>query len=484
MTPSENACKACDACNASDACIGYHNKVCGHCQYSLYEELEAYTRRGIYPFHMPGHKGNARFLPPVSWAALDVTELENTDNLHDPTGCIKETKRRIANLCGADESFLLINGSTSGIIAAIMATCDDGDVIAVDRNCHRSVYSGMVLSGAYPAYFWPGGLGFSEKARAVIVTSPTYEGNVLDIKKVAESAHRQGAILIVDEAHGAHFPLHEIFPKNALSQGADIVITSFHKTLPAFSQSAAVHVQGSRVNIGRLRQALSMIQTSSPSYLIMAATDYMLNKLQSEKSHFEEYVENLLALRKDIGNFLIPTDDISKLLINATNGRELEHEFKIAFELVTNCNQLAITTVADTKEGFDRLKVALGQKGVKGTSPLAGRLCAGGTRLAVSGSELCASGTRLVVSGSDFGAEPQGLDLPEIVLSPKESLNKKNKKTKTSKLSESIGEVSGGFIAPFPPGIPLLAPGERITESLVRNLADSFADCEIEILLL
>ena len=410
---------------------------------TLYEELAAYTKKGMYPFHMPGHKGNPDFLPPEPLLSLDVTELDNTDNLHNPGGCIAETQRRIGSFYGADYSFLLVNGSTAGIVSAIGAVCRDGDTIAVARNCHKSVFSGMALSGAKPVYFWPG--DEIPEAKAVLVVSPTFEGDVLDIRTIAEKVHSRGGILIVDEAHGAHFPFHPAFPKGALSQGADIVIHSFHKTLPVFSQSAVVHVKDGRVDISLLRQFLSMVQSSSPSYLMMAATDYMLSTLQGDSSYFERYVENLLALRKALGEGLhtIPGGDIGKLVLNIPNANDWANRHKLALEIVNDKYALAMTSVADTAEGFARLEKAMKDAEIievdtlKATCPL-----------------------------------------PEVALSPKET---KGKKTRKARLSESIGEIAGSFIMPFPPGIPLLAPGEKVTESVVSAFDQ---DCEIEVLLL
>ena len=417
----------------------YNNNLYERCQLipgqrSLYEELEGYLRLKRYPFHMPGHKGNKAFMPPIPLESLDVTELKETDNLHDPTGCIAETERRISEFYGADESFLLVNGSTAGIIAAICATCGEGDHIAVDRRCHRSVHSGMVLSGARPIYFWPGQMDVPD-AKAVIVTSPTYEGSVLDIASLC----KKGNILIVDEAHGAHFPFHPIFPQSALAQGADIVVHSFHKTLPAFSQSAVVHIKEGTVNTNRLRRFLSYVQTSSPSYLMMAQVDYMLNLLWASPAYFERYVEGLLSLRKTLGGLLLPNDDMGKLLLCISNGHELEENHSLAFEMVMPKYTLAMTSVADTEEGFNRLVAAV--KSVKGAT---------------------------------YNPQFQNPDLPEVVLSPKEAMGKKTRK---AMLSKSIGEISGSFIAPVPPGIPLIVPGERIKEI-------DIPDCEIEVLLL
>ena len=423
---------------------------------SLYEALELYIGRGRYPFHMPGHKGNPAFFPPVSLISLDLTELDETDNLHAPAGCIQESQGRIAKLYGADESSLLVNGSTSGLIAAVAAVCGDGDVLAVARNCHRAVFSAMVLTGAQPLYFmpddWLTALDSQPGIKAMILTSPSYEGVVLDIEAIAKEAHARDIALIVDEAHGAHFPFHELFPKGALCQGADIVVHSFHKTLPAFSQSAAVHVKGRRVDLSRLRQMLAFVQTSSPSYLIMATTDFMLNKLMGEPWHFDSYVEELMDLQKAIGGrLLVPAAgsyDISKLLLAVTKGKTWADDSGLAFEMVTNDYVLAMTSVADTREGFARLKRAIARAKMD---------------------------TAAVKLG--FSESLQKFNIPEVVIAPREAVAMK---TRRARLSECIGEVAGSFLMEIPPGIPLLAPGERITEAVSRT---SKLDCEISILL-
>jgi len=403
---------------------------------SLYEELAEYNQKRPYPFHMPGHKGNLAFLPPIALSHLDVTELENTDNLHNPKNCIKETEERISKIYEADRSFLLVNGSTAGLVAAIGAICKEGDSLAVARNCHKAVYSGMILSGAKPIYFWPGE-GEIPKAKAVVITSPTYEGNVLDIGAIAKEVHSWGGILIVDEAHGAHFPFHEAFPKGALLQGADVVVHSFHKTLPAFSQSAALHINNGFV-VEPFQKYLSYIQTSSPSYLIMSTTDYMLSKLQSELWHFENYVKRLQGFRSEFSHMLVPNDDIGKLLLCVSCP---EKNPGIAFEMSTDNYTLAMTSVADTDEGFEKLKAAI--KHSKIIKP----------------------------------QKTQSYKLPETILSPREA---SYRKTYKARIGDSIGLVAGSFVAPFPPGIPILAPGELIEKEIAQN----YLDCEIDVILL
>ena len=430
----------------------------------LYDEIKQYLSFGNYPFHMPGHKGNSAFFPPLPLSLLDVTELELTDNLYEPKTCIKKTQERIANIYGADESFLLVGGATAGITAAITAVLSAGELLAVARNCHRSVFAGMAVSGAVPLYFLPDNtlynifgavsektvkqlLNKNEKIKAVIITSPTYEGVVSDIKSIADTVHSNGCILIVDEAHGAHFPFHEVFPQNALKQGADIVVNSFHKTLPAFSQSAVLHIQGQRVDKKRILQCLSLVQTSSPSYLIMASTDYMLNKISGDKSYFDSYAEDLIKLRTALGARLLqlPNSDIGKLLISIKNGSAFGKKHRLAFEAVTDNYVLAMTSVADTKEGFERLQAAV-------------------------------ASYESTDNTADSPADSPYM--PEMVLSPREALGKKVRRVK---VEESIGELAGELIMKFPPGIPLFAPGERIDKNILEY---KNPDCEIDILLL
>ena len=260
----------------------------------MYRHLQEYLSKGVYPFHMPGHKRNPVFFP-VELTGMDLTEIPGMDILRDATGIIRDLQCKIADFYGADESFILVNGSSAGIVAAICAACNEGDKLYAARNGHVSMFNGMALSGALPIYISPkvaetGTLGITglaggidpsqldnmEEGAAVIVVSPTYEGFVSDIKAIAEKVHSCGGMLIVDEAHGAHFPFHSAFPDSALNMGADIVVQSFHKTLPVLGQLAVLHVKGQRVDTGRLKFYLQAMQTTSPSYMLMAQLDYVL----------------------------------------------------------------------------------------------------------------------------------------------------------------------------------------------------------------
>jgi len=223
----------------------------------LINSLYKLDRSDIYPFHMPGHK--RRLFPDRLKDAykLDITEIDGFDNLHEAAGILLEAQNRCARVFGADRAYFLVNGATCGILAGICGTVREGDEIVVARNCHKSVYNAVMLSGAKAHYVYPpsesyfeinGGITASQirevlesesaNPRLVVITSPTYEGVVSDIQRIAEVCHDNNALLMVDAAHGAHFGFSEGFPESAIRLGADIVVTSVHKTLPAPTQTA------------------------------------------------------------------------------------------------------------------------------------------------------------------------------------------------------------------------------------------------------
>ena len=218
--------------------------------------------------------------------SIDITEIEGFDNLHHAEGILKESMRWAAGVYGADRTYYLVNGSSCGILSAIGAVMRPGETMLVSRNCHKSVYHGLILNSLKPEYVYPqiiedlgiqGGISPDDvekqleecpEIRGVLIVSPTYDGVVSDISKIAEIVHRHNIPLIVDEAHGAHFPFgNGCFPKSALSCGADLVIQSLHKTLPSLTQTAVLHLKGNRVSRERLERCLQMYQSSSPSYV-------------------------------------------------------------------------------------------------------------------------------------------------------------------------------------------------------------------------
>jgi len=437
----------------------------------MYEQIQKYLASDIYPFHMPGHKRNPQFAPP-NLLDLDMTEIPGMDVLSSPTGIIRALQEDIAKFYGADYSFLLVNGSSAGILAAVCATCIDGETLVVPRNAHACVYNAMVMSGAVPRYIMPeitadglaGGVNPSvfddmPKGAVVLVVSPTYEGFVSDISAIASRVHSKGGVLIVDEAHGAHFPFSKGLPSSALSQGADIVIQSLHKTLPAPSQCAVLHVKSRRIDINRIKFLINAVQTSSPSYILMSVCDYMLRKLWQQPQFFEDYMYRLekirahlpgeqspaplrLSGRARVGENAIFDIDPGKLLFTSHTdiGAEaiaemMAKEYKVQMEMATGRYVLAMTSVADTDEGFDRLKAAI--DGLNSKLPM-----------------------------TDI-KEPslQPFFMPEIVIPPRQAVSLPSKEVSWE---DAAGQISAQLVAKYPPGIALVAPGERIPQGLPR----------------
>ncbi|MCL2351163.1 MAG: aminotransferase class V-fold PLP-dependent enzyme [Firmicutes bacterium] len=472
---------------------------------TLKNHIDEYLKRDIYPFHMPGHKRGPVFSP---WAAgflrRDLTEIPGMDNLRAPSGVLREFQERIALIYGAGEAAFLVNGATAGVFAAVMASCGDGERLVVARNSHGSVFGAMAAAGVLPRYVYPettqdGLVGWiapdeisraldeNPDCRAVLVTSPTYEGVVSDVAGIARAAHARGAVLIVDEAHGAHFPFHEAFPSPAVRLGADAAVVSFHKTLPCPSQCAALLWNGAE-NGELIRRYLALTQTSSPSYAFMAITDEVLTELRNRAEHFEKYVRMLRGARERLAgleNLRLFTGeasggsagadqaaglfDISKITIltgGLMTGAELERELiaaKIQPELAGRGHVLALTGVADTEAGFGRLADALYATDRR----LATAVRAGGTARARTTGQKAGENPQINDERfTDAAAEtppaaPPYAGLPRVAVrySPRLALRMKTRKVS---LADSFGEAAGEFIAPYPPGIPVLAPGEVI----------------------
>ena len=241
----------------------------------LIDDLEEYAQSDYYPFHMPGHKRKSLAFP--NPYEIDITEIDGFDNLHHATGMIKEAEVRGAELYHSKRCFFLVNGSTCGLLAAISAATRRGDKVLVARNCHKAVYHALYMNELQAEYLYPSitkngiqgqitveqvqeSLYENPDAVAVILTSPTYEGIVSDVAKIAEVCHEHGIPLIVDEAHGAHFGFGGGFPENAVKLGADAVIMSLHKTLPSFTQTALLHLTSDLIDEKRVERYLSIYE--------------------------------------------------------------------------------------------------------------------------------------------------------------------------------------------------------------------------------
>ena len=283
----------------------------------LYKKLESYGKSDYYPFHMPGHKRNKASSAGNFPFERDITEISGFDNLHHAEGILKEAQENAAQIYGTKKCFFSVNGSTAALLAAVSASVNKGGKILVARNCHKAVYHALYLRDLQPVYVYPhedkrlginGGISArsveryleeNQDVQAVLLTSPTYDGVVSDIKEIAEVVHRHEIPLIVDEAHGAHFRFSEYFPVSAAELGADVVVQSFHKTLPSMTQTAVLHVCSDMVDVGKIKRFMGIYQTSSPSYILMASMDACMDKLQKDgKQMFREFTYNLEKARQ------------------------------------------------------------------------------------------------------------------------------------------------------------------------------------------
>lgn len=443
---------------------------------SLYEALDTYSKKNEYPFHMPGHKRQMHIIKdPFS---VDITEIDGFDNLHHAEGILKEAQERAAELYGAEESFFLVNGSTGGILSAISAVCKRGGKILMARNSHKAAYHGVFLRELKSVYLYPQKdnrydlncgqdpeiirevLTKTPGIQAVFITSPTYDGVVSDVENIARVVHSFGIPLIVDEAHGAHFGFHPYFPQTAVRLGADLVIQSLHKTLPSLTQTAVLHVNGNLTDREKLKQFLGIYQTSSPSYVFMASMDQCIRLIRSDgdklfegfSERLEKFYESVRDLRhlhvvnqKDLEGKNCFRFDPSKLILSVKccniNGHilaeKLREDYHLEMEMEASAYALALTSVMDTEEGFQRLSRAL--------------------------RELDETLESMPEEGIVNSQEP------EIVMKISDAWEAKKRRVP---LEESCGEISAEFIYLYPPGIPLITPGEIISRELLECILD------------
>lgn len=457
---------------------------------NLLDNLIEYSKTDYYPFHMPGHKRNEEI--EANAYSYDLTEIDGMDNLYEAEGLLKEALERAKKCYGSDNTYYLVNGSTCGILTAIYATTKENDRILVARNCHGSVYKAVYLRGLIPEYIYPelieekdifGSVSAEkieeklkefEDIKVVVITSPTYEGIVSDIEKIAEVVHKYGKILIVDEAHGAHFGFHEFFPKSAVKCGADIVVQSMHKTMKGLTQTGLLHTKGNRVDNYEIKRYLGMFQTSSPSYVLMSSIDSdVCSLLEFGPFLFEKHVDNLKKFIKNVDNLtninIINVDNVdkkriynidrSKIVIFIDSKKKdakylydiLRDKYHLQMEMVGAKHVLAMTSIADVKEGFDRLYNALDEVDREiriEETYFAKEMNLLDTNFENDRDEGLFAG-KAIVKMSPYEADKQ----------EKELLN----------ITDSIGKISCEYIYMYPPGIPLVAPGEIVTEKIVKN---------------
>ncbi len=449
----------------------------------LFEALKDYHSRNVIPFDVPGHKHGAGLSELAGYVGkkvleIDVNSMECLDNISNPIGVIKEAEELAAQAYGATNAFFLVNGTTSGVQAMIMAACRPGEKIILPRNAHKSAIAGMILSGAVPVYIQPEidvelgiAMGITESsvrqsmesnpdAKAVFVIHPTYYGAVSDLASIIKAAREYEMAVLVDEAHGAHFHFHPQLPTGAMELGADASASSTHKTGGSLTQSSMLLMRDSILDPKYMKTILNLTQTTSASYLLMSSIDIARKQLATRgrdilgrvleivRGAKEELnaVDGLYAFGKElIGSPGVFDYDDTKLGINVRklglSGYETEKllrkEYNIQIELADMYNILAITAVGDTRESVGALVQAL------------------------------KSIAKIHRNGKTREITRAMLKNPEIVVSPRDAYYSSKKSVK---LEDAIGAVSGESIMVYPPGIPLITPGEMITREIVEHV--------------
>ena len=466
---------------------------------SLMDALRAYDKT-YYPLHMPGHK---RRLDPSGGLpiSIDITEVDGMDDLHNASGILAEAEARTAALYGSPCCRYLVGGSTVGILSAIRACCSRNGTVLAARNCHKSVWHAAELMNLTTVFLMPERIGTFDlfgsvrpeevagklrqhpEAEAVVITSPTYEGVLSDVRAIAEICHAAGVPLIVDEAHGAHLGLctenssdRTFFPQGAVSCGADVVIQSAHKTLPCLTQTSWMHIQGNLVSPKRVDHELDVFETSSPSYPLMASLDAAtcfltregggyLHRWEECLAAFAEKTRGLRYLRipgitdplprtaafaRDPGKILISGRDAG--LTGGALANILRTRYQFETEMAVGWNVLAMTSMADDPEAIERFAEAL-QEIDSGSlnekePPFPRRLSASDIDIVIESNLIAAPSAETVMTIAE------AMERPSV-----------------SVLEESAaGAVSAEYLWAYPPGIPLIMPGERITDGLLCTL--------------
>ena len=431
---------------------------------------------------MPGHKGhynNYNILKSIgeNLYSMDLTEVDGTDDLHSPESSIKESQEDIAKIYNAKESFYIVNGSTAGIYSMILSCTNKGDKIIIQRNCHRSVFMAAYLGSLETEYITPSvlddfsfaasitpkdvenSLKTNPDAKAVVLTSPTYYGTCINIKEISKITNKYGALLLIDAAHGAHFPFNKNLPNNPIVEGADMEVVSFHKTLPSLTQTGVLNVSKnatSKIDMGKLKFMLSLYQSTSPSYIFlssMEAAAYIMNKdgevlLESVIEYIEDFKNKIknhdfykVLGKKHIGKSNIYDLDSTRLVISSKIGgvklsKILRENYQIQVEMSDDKNIIIIGSVFDKKHYYEKLYNAL---------------------------------VEIEEKYKDLKWNNKKYEILDYTYKKVYTIEKGYSLEKeTILLKDSIGKVAGEIVAPYPPGIPILLPGEEITYNKIK----------------
>lgn len=446
----------------------------------LFTGLIEHSKKNPTQFHIPGHKKGAGIDPEFrnfigdNALSIDLINIGPLDDLHQPKGIIKQAQDLAAEAFGADHTFFSVQGTSGAIMTMVMAVCGPGDKIIVPRNVHKSVMSAIVFSGAVPIFIHPeidNTLGISHgittdsvnkaleqhpDAKGLLVINPTYFGVAADLKKIVDIAHSYDVPVLVDEAHGVHIHFHDGLPLSAMQAGADMAATSVHKLGGSMTQSSILNVRDGLVSANRVQTILSMLTTTSTSYLLLASLDVARRRLVTEgydliektiqlANYMREKINEIEKLkcigREILGSKATFDFDPTKLIISVKDlgitGSDAEvwlrEKYNIEVEMSDLYNILCIITPGDTKKEADLLIAAL-------------------ANLSDEVSHL--SESRIV---------PEVLlpDIPVLALSPRDAFYSE---TEVVPFDESAGRVIAEFIMVYPPGIPIFIPGEIITE--------------------
>lgn len=447
------------------------------------------TRQSGYSWHMPGHKGKAIWN--LNWEQ-DVTELEDTDNLQHPESCIAATETAIAKKHGAYKSFLSVSGSSGMILAMLDAACRPGDTILAVKSAHKSFFNGCIHTDLRPVYLLPevftpwgftGGVTLDTVkeaveqhpgAKALFVTNPTYEGYWYDLSEIAEYLHMKGKLLLVDEAHGAHVSYIGGYPKTALEMGADMVVQSYHKTLPSPTQTAVLHLGSERVSAARVRESINAYQTTSPSYWLMKGLDCCRAYMESlDQDTIQNYWNLVQRFRKQLESIpeveVFPSVDPSKIVFRIVYDQKIIRSQWLYQQLqllgqepegVFGDAVMLISTIMDTKEAFECLIEAIRSIIERWIPENARKNC-----------EIFKKQFE-TVRNCDIIKQPDTvMSLREAYYADKETIE----------LMKAHGRIAASFITPYPPGVPVLCPGERISQESIDMLKRSIVN-GIEIL--
>ncbi|MBQ2041628.1 MAG: aminotransferase class I/II-fold pyridoxal phosphate-dependent enzyme [Firmicutes bacterium] len=446
----------------------------------LFDAVAAYSEQRPAYFRIPGHRFENGIDPKFREAVgdeifkLDLTETPLTDDLHNASGAIKEAEDLAAELWGAEYTHFLVNGSTCGNQTMIITTANNGQKVCIPRNAHKSALMGLIIGGGKPVYIMPqieeewglhGGITPEQAeemfqknpdCRGLMVVSPTYYGVISDIEGLAEVCHRHGAVLMVDEAHGAHCYFSDRLPKGGIQAGADMCVQSIHKVTGSFTQSSMLHVNSRLVDRAFLEANLHLVQSTSPSYLLMTSLDMARHDMAMRGAEMVDeafelahdaraeinMIRGLRCAGKEIeGHAGIYKLDETRLTISAAEigitgfalKKMLFEEYNVDVELADYRNALAIVTFANRREDLDRLVASL---------------------------------TDIAATYKDGKPLPKASPLPpqpEYVLSPREAYFGE---TKPIWWEDAVGHISGEMIAPYPPGIPVIYPGERMSQEV------------------